>query len=181
LKVLEGKFVRLRAPEPEDLEFLYQWENDTTVWQVSNTIAPFSRFTLKQYIETSHLDIYETRQLRFMIDLFSSGLEATKTIGTIDLFDFEPYHNRAGIGILIGDTSERGKGFANDALITLIRYAFSILKLHQLFCNISVENEQSLHLFQSNGFVIIGEKKDWLKNAQDGWTGEYLLQLINPQ
>jgi len=179
LKVLEGKLVRLRAPEPEDLEFLYQWENDTDIWQVSNTITPFSRFILKQYIETAHLDIYETRQLRFMIDLYSNGLSATKTVGTIDLFDFEPYHNRAGIGILIGDKSERGKGFAHDALNTLIHYSFTVLKLHQLFCNIGLENQQSLHLFQSNGFTIIGEKKDWLKNA-DGWTGEYLLQLINP-
>jgi diamine N-acetyltransferase len=177
--MLEGKFVQLRAPEPEDLECLYRWENNTDIWQVSNTIAPFSRFVLKQYIESAHLDIYETRQLRFMIDL-NNNVGAKKTIGTIDLFDFDPYHNRAGIGILIGDTVERGKGYANDTLQTLIHYAFTVLKLHQLYCNISKENQQSLNLFQNNGFVIIGEKKDWLKTI-DGWAAEYILQLINPQ
>ena len=108
MKALEGKLIQLRAPEPEDLECLYRWENDTEIWQVSNTLTPFSRYILKNYIESAHLDIYETRQLRFMIDALSNGSEAKKTIGTIDLFDFEPYHNRAGIGILIGEVSERG-------------------------------------------------------------------------
>ena len=174
MKILEGKFTCLRSPEPEDLENLYKWENDTDIWQVSNTIVPFSRFTLKKYIETSHLDIYENQQLRFMIDTIAD----TKTIGTIDLFDFDPYHHRAGIGILIGESDFRGKGYADDALQVLIRYGFNVLMLHQFYCNIGAHNEQSLHLFEKNGFVMVGEKKDWLR-TQDGWTSEYLLQLVN--
>lgn len=173
MKTLEGKNVRLRAPEPEDLEYLYLWENDTDVWQVSNTIVPFSRFTLKKYIETSHLDIYENQQLRFMIDSVADN----QTIGTIDLFDFDPYHHRAGVGILIGDPAFRGKGFADDALKVLIHYCFSKLMLHQLYCNIGSTNKQSLQLFERNGFVVVGEKKDWLR-TQQGWASEYLLQLI---
>jgi len=173
-KILEGNITRLRSPEPEDLENLYKWENDTEIWQVSNTIVPFSRFILKKYIETSHLDIYENQQLRFMID----SLDGNQTIGTIDIFDFDPYHHRAGIGILIGEDVFRGKGFADDALQILIRYGFSILMLHQFYCNIGAHNEQSLRLFEKNGFVLVGEKKDWLR-TQDGWTSEYLLQLIN--
>jgi diamine N-acetyltransferase len=175
VKILEGKYTRLRAPEPEDLEFLYQWENNTDVWQVSNTIVPFSRFTLKKYIETSHLDIYENQQLRFMIDL----VEEKTTIGTIDLFDFDPYHHRAGIGILIGNEQYRGKGFADDALKVLIHYSFTVLLLHQLYCNIGTDNRQSLQLFQNNGFLLVGEKKEWLHTSK-GWEGEYLLQLISP-
>jgi len=38
----------LRALEPEDLELLYEWENDMANWLISNTLAPFSRFTLKR-------------------------------------------------------------------------------------------------------------------------------------
>lgn len=174
MKILEGKYIRLRSPEPEDLEFLYKWENDTAIWQVSNTITPFSRFTLKKYIETSHLDIYENQQLRFMID----SIEDEKTIGTIDLFDFDPYHHRAGVGILIGEESFRGKGLADDALKVLIEYSFKVLMLHQLYCNVGAHNKDSLHLFEKNGFVMIGEKKDWLRTLE-GWTSEYLLQLVN--
>lgn len=177
MKVLQGKFICLRAPEPEDLELLYLWENDTGIWQLGNTLTPFSRYILKQFIESANQDIYEVKQTRFMIDLALSD-STKKTIGTIDLFDFDPYNNRAGIGILIADTTERGKGYASDALDTLIQYAFEILKIHQLFCNVTIDNLLSLNLFKNKGFTVIGEKKDWIRNS-NGWIGEYTLQLIN--
>lgn len=172
---LHGKAVRLRAPEPEDLEYLFKWENNTEIWHLSNTLTPFSRYTLKQYIESSTADIYEAKQVRFMIDLLS---ENNRTIGTIDLFDFDPYNSRIGIGILIAETSDRRKGYAGDALEIVIRYAFDILKLHQVFCNVTTDNNPSISLFQSKGFTIVGEKKDWTRNFNE-WIGEYTLQLIN--
>lgn len=174
MKLLEGTLIRLRAPEPEDLEYFYKWENDSDIWLISNTITPFSRYILKEYIATAHLDIYENKQLRLMIDT----LDGMGTIGSIDLFDFDPYHNRAGVGILIGEESDRGKGYADDALKVLINYAFAVLKLHQLYCNIGSENQKSLRLFQNNGFSVVGEKKEWNRGMR-GWQDEYLLQLIN--
>lgn len=174
MNVLEGKNIKLRAPEPEDLEIMYQWENDTKIWHVSNTLTPFSKFTLRKYIEESHLDIFEARQLRFMIDTID---HPTRTIGTIDLFDFDPHHLRAGIGILIGDNYDRGKGFAKDALEVVIDYCNNVLMLHQLFCNIHPENENSLKLFQNYGFIITGEKKDWNRTT-NGWSSELFLQRI---
>jgi diamine N-acetyltransferase len=171
---LSGGKLLLRAPEPEDLDYLYLWENDPEVWHVSNTLTPFSRYTLKNYIENSHLDIYQTRQLRLMIDIASTS----QTIGSIDLFDFEPFHNRAGIGILIGDVSQRHKGYAAGALDILIDYAFGILNLHQLYCGIGEHNQSSILLFQSRNFVKCGERKDWLKSG-GGWETEILFQLIS--
>lgn len=176
MNILTGNNLHLRAPEPEDLEHLYVWENNPEIWTVSNTITPFSRFTLKNYIETSHFDIYQTKQLRLMIDIAISR----KTIGTIDLFDFDPYHCRAGIGILIGDISEQRKGYANEALDILIEYCFSTLGLNQLYCNIRKDNCGSISLFQKKGFVQCGEKKDWLKTP-DGWQNELTFQLLRKQ
>ncbi len=170
--------IRLRALEPEDLELLYRWENDMEIWGVSNTINPYSRYILERYIENSHLDIYQLKQLRMMIDVKTSGMKKPRTIGTIDLFDFDPYHNRAGVGILIGEKSYRKKGYASQALSQFIKYAFNTLQLHQLYCNIATDNLESLGLFTKNGFLITGEKKDWLKTTS-GYKNEYLLQLIN--
>lgn len=177
MNILEGNLINLRAPEPEDLELLYRWENNSDTWLVSSTITPFSKFTLKQYIE-SHSDIFESHQLRLMID--KKSFTDQKTVGTIDLFDFDAYHHRAGIGILIGEPVNRGNGYANDALQVLVKYAFSFLKLHQLYCNITSDNEISLNLFTKNGFEIIGLKKDWIASF-NGYIDEYLLQLINKQ
>jgi diamine N-acetyltransferase len=173
---MQYKNINLRALEPEDLEFLYQWENDPEVWKISNTYAPFSKFILRKYLEDSHLDIYQTKQLRMIIE--HVGPEHVKPIGAVDLFDFDPHHQRAGIGILIADKTERKKGFGKTALKLLIDYSFKVLKLHQLYCNISTSNNVSLKLFEKTGFGVIGIKKEWTK-THDGWMDEYMLQLIN--
>lgn len=173
---LKGNTVQLRALEPEDVDAIYKWENDPGIWAESGTVAPYSRFVLNQYLSNAHLDLYTSKELRLLIDKFDHG--ATKPIGCIDLFDFDPQHARAGVGILIGDLNERKKGYATEALKLLINYTFQVLHLHQLYCGVSVKNEGSLKLFKNNGFEIIGMKKDWLKN-QDGWVDEYMLQLIN--
>ena len=167
--------IKLRAPEPEDLELLYEWENNDSYWLISNTLSPFSKYTLKRYLENSHKNVYETGQLRLMIDL----IKEKKTIGTIDIFDFDPFHKRAGLGILIADEEERRKGYASMALKCLINYCFTTLQLHQLYCNILENNSESMDLFTKLGFTQIGIKKDWVKTVDD-YLDEYMFQLINP-
>ncbi len=169
--------IQLRAPEPEDISLLYEWENDPSIWELSNTLVPVSRHTIEQFIQDSRLDIYQTKQFRYMIELISNKNRIT--IGTIDLFDFDPFHKRVGVGILIKDISQRRMGYASDALSILLDYCFQVLNLHQVYCNISNDNKASLILFKKLGFIISGEKKDWSKN-QDKWNSEFFLQLINP-
>ncbi len=173
---LENDLIKLRAVETSDIDLIYEWENNPDIWLVSNTLTPFSKHIIKKYIETAHLDIYETKQLRLMIE--TKNGEKEKTIGAIDLFDFDPRNRRAGIGILIGDKKSRRNGYASASLNILIPYAFKTLLLHQLYCNISVSNKASLNLFKSNGFKIVGEKKEWLFTGKE-YEGEYFLQLIN--
>jgi diamine N-acetyltransferase len=172
-----GSLVILRAVEPSDIELLYKWENDPENWRVSNTIAPFSKYILQKYIENSHYDIYQTKQLRLMIDVKNES-KRNKTVGAIDIFDFDPYHNRAGVGILIGGKQDRNHGVASDALSELIKYAFDTLGLHQLYCNITNDNKASLRLFEKLGFNLCGTKRDWIK-IQRGYEDELLFQLIN--
>lgn len=172
---MEGPRLFLRAPEPEDIDLLYRWENDTAVWKVSNTVVPFSRFTLEQYILTAHQDIYTTKQLRLMLE---SKVDSHAAVGTCDLFDFDPLHRRAGIGIMLIEAYRR-RGYASEALEVMIEYAFKTLLLHQLYCNISEDNTPSLELFSKAGFIITGTKKQWMLD-QTGWKDEHILQLINP-
>lgn len=170
--IFKGKYIFLRALEPSDLNLLYQWENATSVWKISNTITPFSKYILEKYIENSHLDIYTTKQLRLVICKNNNT-----PIGTIDLFDYDPYHLRAGIGILIANEKERKKGFADEALKILIDYCFSTLNLHQLFCNITSDNKTSIKLFVKHKFEISGVKKQWIR-VGNKFVDEYLLQRI---
>ena len=175
---MNGSKVSLRALEPGDIDILYKWENDRTIWHLSSTITPLSRFTLEQYVLSAGQDIFATRQMRMMIDL-NVPSEGIKTIGSIDLFEFEPAHQRAGVGILIHD-GFRGKGYASEALELLIRYAFETLQLHQLFANIAPDNTDSIRLFENKGFKYIGTKKEW-NRIRNKWQDESMFQLIHQQ
>ena len=167
------KQIILRAVEPEDLELLYEWENDRAVWHVSNTLVPFSRYQLKQYIEADPSNIHAHRQLRMMIDCRETG----KTVGSIDLFDYDPIHRRAGIGILIASPADRRQGYAHEAVLQLLEYSRRMLYLHQLYCNIAVSNTASIQLFHKVGFEITGIRNEWLR-TETGWEDEVFMQMF---
>ena len=164
--------IMLRPLEPEDIDLLYQWENDMELWEVSHTKTPFSRYILAEYIKNTTKDIYTTRQLRLVIEN-----EESQSVGAVDLFDFEPFHLRAGIGILIHQEEDRQRGYAIDALKALARYAAESLGLKQLYANIASDNEASIRLFEKAGFKRAGVKKSWLKTP-GGWKDELLVQKL---
>ena len=120
-----------------------------------------------------HLDIYEAKQLRLVIEDNTS----LNTIGMIDLFDFNPQHKRAGIGILIHPDYQQN-GFASEALQLLIKYCFTYLQMHQLYANITDDNKNSIRLFSKHNFKEIGIKKDWIF-TNNTYKNEILFQLIN--
>ena len=173
--MLNGVLVGLRAMEPKDIELMYQWENDTDVWHVSDTIAPYSKYTIEKYIETCSRDIYANKQLRLAIELTD---DSKKTIGYIDIYDFDPHNQKAGIGILIGDKGERKKNYAKESLQLLIEYALNILNLHQLYCHVHESNGISIRLFSKAGFRQTAILHDWIMNNGE-WENVLVMQLFN--
>ncbi|TXD46489.1 GNAT family N-acetyltransferase [Polaribacter sp. IC073] len=169
---LEGPNINLRALEPEDLDFLYNIENNESFWEISHTQTPFSKFILRQYLENAHLDIFEAKQLRLLIEDKSTK----RQLGMIDVFDFNPQHKRAGIGILIHPDFQQN-GYASEALSVLINYAFSHLNLHQLYANITSDNAKSISLFTKHKFEKVGVKKEWIL-SEGKFKDEILFQLI---
>ncbi|MDG5491681.1 GNAT family N-acetyltransferase [Psychroserpens sp. SPM9] len=172
MRTLKGDTIYLRALEPEDLNFIHEIENNQDIWEISNTITPYSKFLIKQYLDHAHKDIFEVKQLRLVI-----CNDAHLAIGIIDLFDFDFKNRRAGVGILIKAVEDRQKGYGKEALELLSKYCKSHLDMHQLFCNISEDNEKSLKLFKNHGFEIIGLKKDW-NYVNGSYKNEYLLQIL---
>lgn len=168
-----GEKVSLRALEPEDLNFLYEIENDTSLWEVSHTQTPFSKYILKQYLENAHTDIYEAKQLRLTIVENVNS----EVVGMIDLFDFNPQHKRAGVGIVL-HKNNIGNGFGQEALLLLISYAFSHLQLHQLYASMTPDNLASIRMFEKLGFEKCGVKKDWI-SVKNGFKDELFYQLIH--
>lgn len=172
---LKGALVYLRALEPEDLSFVYEVENDRSLWEMSNTVTPYSRWILKNYLENSHQDIYEAKQLRLAIVKNNSD----RLLGLVDLFDFDPKNNRVGLGIVIKNLDDRNAGIGSEAVKLLIDYAFGTLHIHQIYVNVTVTNSASIKLFSKFGFQLVGVKKQW-NRVGSTYADEALYQLINP-
>lgn len=202
---LQGRIVALRAVEPRDVDLLYGWENDVRLWAVSGTTEPFSRAQIEQFVERqlAGADLLRTGQLRLMIDVRQadglsradgaaenengsmsgnvsggvSGGGGFRTVGAVDLFEYDPLNGRAGLGILIYGEENRRRGYASDTLEILCRYAREQLRLHQLWCTVGAGNAASLALFRQAGFVETGVRRDWLWSPE-GFLDELLFQKI---
>ena len=168
---LANNNIHLRAPEPEDLELLYKMENDTTLWSIGNSTLPYSRYTLRNYIEQTRNDLYAERQARFVIEL-SDGTAA----GMIDLADYSPLDARAEV--CIGLLSEyRNAGIAHQALTLLCEYAFDFLNLNQLYAYIPKSHEGSKKVFEKAQFKETATLKEW-KRQGNNFIDITIYQLI---
>jgi len=163
--------LKLRAMEPEDLELLYDIENDPEVWNVGATNVPYSRWHLKRFIESATDDIYTDGQVR-LIAYTDRGV-----VGIVDLMNFDPRHQRAEIGVVI-KSDFRNQGLASEALSQLSEYAKRILHLHQLYAIVSVENAASIALFSKLGYEKSAHLRDWLYDGQTYQDAEIFQTFI---
>lgn len=172
--MLQSERLILRAPEPTDVDTLYQWENDSTVWEAGITLAPYSRKQLWEYIDSYEADIFKTNQLRLMITLRGSE----ETVGTVDLFDFDPANARCGIGILVIPAFQR-QGIATETLLLVEQYCRNRIGMHQLYCTVGKDNTASRTLFHKCGYAISGRLRSWLK-CGSSYMDAYLFQKLLP-
>lgn len=170
---IKSQHIYLRALDSSDLDLIYLLENDMSIWQISNTIAPFSKDIIQLYLQSAQQDIYTNKQLRLLICLN----ETNQPIGTIDLFEFDPMNLRVGVGILIFE-SYRNNGYAIESIEVIKQYTKSVLILNQLYCNINATNYESIKLFEKCGFEKIGLKKQWNRVSLNQFEDEIMYQLI---
>lgn len=173
--MLENEYIRLRAPEPEDLELMYRLENDSANWCQGCTTVPYSRFLLRQYIEQTSGDIYTDKQVRLMIERKCDAA----VLGCADLVNYEPMHQRAEVGLIIAP-EYRGQGLGKIIVELLCQYAFDFLHLHQLAACIATDNVGCVALFKNYGFSCNVLLKDWVRSVDGNYKDAWLLQLINP-
>ena len=158
--------------EPNDAENIYRWENDMQVWRDSETRVPFSMRQIEQFLLNNN-DLVSEQQLRLMVEDAQNGAQ----VGCIDLYDYDEFNSRAGIGILI-DEKYRGQGYAKNAIKLLLEYCFNTLLLNQIYILVLASNVESMLLFESLGFERCGVRKQWYKTA-DGFIDQVEYQFIN--
>lgn len=171
---LENEVIHLRAVEPEDLELLYSWENDSSLWMYgSGTYSPFSKYAIRQYIAGVQ-DVYECRQLRLMIE----EKQTEQIVGTIDLYDFDIHNSRIAVGVLV-DKKHRGKGFACQSVGLVEDYVFDYLHIHQIYVHVAESNDASIRLFEKGGYEKNAVLIDWIRR-DDEFENVFLFQKTRP-
>ncbi len=161
----------LRFLDISDLNFLEQIENDKSLWKYSNTTKRYSKSLLEQYINNAKQDIETAGQQRFVLTDTSKN-----RLGLVDFFDYKLTHARAAVGIVIAK-EWRKNGFAKKGLQLLEEKAIRVLKLHQLYAGIAIENKASRALFKAQGYKEIGVKKDW-NFYNNSYHDEVMVQKI---
>ena len=169
---MSNSALRLRALEPTDIDLLYAWENDAATWAATNTIAPFSRHMLWQYLENYTGDIYVSHELRLMIENADG-----QAVGTVDLLNFDPLNNRAELGLFISEEF-RGQGIGRPALDAIIDYALNHIGLRQLYIYVREDNAACLKLFDNYGFTRVGILRQWVKRGTQYYDAVLLQQLL---
>lgn len=152
---LEGNNIFLRLPGEQDVDHIFHWENDTDNLAYNVNKEFVDKSVVREWIRTRQHDLLLENELRLMICVSDGRLA-----GSIDLFEFNIEHRRAGLGIIV-EEQFRNKGIATEALLLVKDYCFRKLKMNSLWCNISASNALSIGLFEKCGFELSGTKRKW--------------------
>lgn len=153
--------IRLRAVEPEDVDFMLECESDPSACKWSDYTAPLSRQQLLTYALTYDADAFSAGQLR-LIAVSGEG----EMVGIVDFYDISAKDSKAKIGLTI-NPRQRRRGYGKQALLAAIDYARNILGLNQLTSKVSTQNSEALRLFVEVGFRQVAILPDWHRIGSD--------------
>ena len=142
--VLHGDICTLRSVESKDIDTILLWENDPALTPFSAPHEPYSRSDIEQFVRDEQSGFFTNKQLRLIIEV------AGRSIGAIDLFDYDG--EQSEVGILIYDEQDRRKGYAGKALRMVMDHAHE-LHIKRLKAVVASENLASRALFERCGFV----------------------------
>ena len=164
--------LKFRAPEPEDIDVIMSFENEPDMMAVGLGTGPYSRFQIKQYIESNQNDLFADRQIRFMVDHPQDGV-----VGIADLFSFDPKNGKIEVGIAVRQDRRR-MGIAACALDMIAHYCFSLMNIHQIYAFVACDNIASVQLFRRRGFTCEMRLKDWIL-VNGKYKDVYVMQMIS--
>lgn len=163
LPVLEGFRLRLRAPTKADSLTLFNWYNDP------ETVAPFDRFSVDAFeeFEASIRDAPNNpRSLapRFVVERRSDN----RILGFVGYYRSHPVLELTDVWYVLGERTERGKGFGSEAVGLLIDYLFHAFELARVGATVDVDNVPSYRLLERIGMRREGTMRTALFH-HNGW------------
>jgi RimJ/RimL family protein N-acetyltransferase len=151
--MLEGKLVRLRAIEPEDLDRNFEWVNDHDVTRHLVIRYPLSRDVERGFVEGRNANSFANTILAIET---KEGVH----IGNCGLHEVQPENRKASLGIMIGDKQYWSNGYGTDAVTTLLRFGFGEMNLNRVWLHVFEFNERAIACYKKCGFVEEGRLRE---------------------
>ena len=177
-----GKRIFFRAVEEKDCSKLQTWANNSSIQRMlGGWHFPISMQDQNKWI--SSLNCNSSDQ-KFMIET----IDTNEIIGFTNLVSIDWKNRNASTGLLIGDNNYLGKGFGTEAVMTMMKYAFDELGMHNLDADIIEYNNLSLKTYiEKCGWTVQGNKKKWYYRNGKRWDkiilginyDEYLIYIKN--
>lgn len=165
---IQGKKVILRAIEDSDLDLLAEWANKPELWEkLGGWHFPYSKQNTRRWIDG--INNNDMHNQIFAIESADDGLLGTANLVNIDWKNKNAFH-----GMMLGDRETRGKGYAQDVVMTIMRFAFDELGLNRLDGDMIETNKVSINFYTKRcGWEIEGTKKGWFFRK-----GSYLDKVV---
>ncbi len=172
---LDGPRVRLRPPEPRDLEGIFAWYNDAEI------VAPYDRFSADTFdsfaasLATAPNDPASLAP-RFVVELRTSGA----VVGVVGHYRPHPVLEFVDVWYILGRTEARGQGLGREAVGLLVAHLFETETVERVGATCDVENEPSRRLLEGLGFRREGTLRSALFH-HGRWHDVYVYGLTRAE
>lgn len=139
--------VYLRPAERADIPLFVAWINDHRTSRTLGFRAPMSIPMEESWFERMLADQGKTAYM-FTVCLLADD----RPIGSVSLFDLDLVNGSAGLGILIGEPGDRGRGHGTDTLEALVAFGFANLRLERIWLDVFDFNPGARRVYERVGF-----------------------------
>ncbi len=166
---IHGRHVSLRPVVESDYPLIHRWMNHPNVWRNMDYERPVSLADVKDDVERSYR---EGRPLTILLE--------DRPIGRIGLNQLRHRDRICSLYMYIGEPDVWGKkGYARDAVMTLLAYAFERWDLHQIELWTLADNHRAISMYEKCGFVreAVLRDRSWKQGA---WV-DHVVMTVRPE
>jgi RimJ/RimL family protein N-acetyltransferase len=158
--------VTLRPVEDQDLVLIHRWMNHPEVWRYMDYELPFSLEDVKDDLERSRKEGHP-----FTIEVDG------RPIGRIGLNQFRRRDRICSFYMFIGEPDFWGRGYAQDAVMTLLAYAFDRWDLWMVELWTLADNNRAMTMYEKCGFIQEGRLRQ--RSFKQGEWVDHAIMSVN--
>ena len=159
--IIDGQIVKLRElliGDANDISSLMTYNISKSLWEVP---YPYTLDNALNFIDSSYKEFRSFKTVNFAI-LYKKNPEPNGLVGIIGLKNINIDDRKANLGYWIGE-SFWGNGIASESVKLVINYAFSVLRLEEVYAYVYSQNKPSMRVLEKNGMTKAGEVNEYSK------------------